>query len=212
MPAHDRTSFQPPRNRILAVCCVLILLAVGMLVPAAASAQGPVPPRTYTAAIETLAPYQPQTRCAQYHRRGTELLGALLKKTYPTSTWYSLRPCGSGVSEHYDGRAIDWMVSSEVASQRAEAQDFLGFLWATDNFGNDFAMARRLGIMYVIFNNRMWGTWNGAWEEYNGCLAPAKQANAYDNACHRTHVHISLAWMGAFGLTSFWTGNVAQYP
>ena len=61
--------------------------------------------------------------------------------------------------------------------------------------------------MYVIFNNRMWGAWDGQWEDYNGCQAKKMQAHAYDNACHRTHVHISLSWNGARGKTTFWTGR-----
>ena len=70
-------------------------------------------------------------------------------------------------------------------------------------------MARRLGVMYVIFNNRMWGAWDGRWHDYNGCSAKKRQAHAYDNACHRTHMHISLSWNGARGRTTFWTGRVS---
>lgn len=201
-----------PRNSVSAVFCTLALLAVAMIVPAAASAKVPTPPRSYSSAIETLAPYQPQHRCAQYHRKGTYALGGLLKKTYPGTTWYALRPCGSGTSEHYDGRAIDWMVSAAVRWQKADATSVINWLLAKDKYGNAFAMARRLGIMYIIFNNRMWGAWDGKWEDYDGCTAASMQANQYDNACHRTHIHLSLSWKGAFGVTSFWTGKVAVYP
>ena len=131
-------------------------------------------------------------------------------ETWPGTTWYSLRPCGSGTSEHYDGRAIDWMVSAAVPWQKTDATDLIGWLLAKDKYGHAFAMARRLGIMYLIFNNRIWGAWDGKWEEYNGCLAASMQADQYDNTCHRTHVHISLSWKGAFGVTSFWDGTVAS--
>ncbi len=200
------------RNRLVALLTTLALLVVAVIVPAAARAAKPTPPRTYSAAIETLAPYQPQHRCAQYRRTGTTALGNLLKTTYPRTTWYSLRPCTGGTSEHYDGRAIDWMVSTDVWWQKYNADQFLSWLLATDQHGNQFAMARRLGIMYVIYNNRMWGAWSGRWEEYNGCQAASMQADVYDNSCHRTHAHMSLAWKGAYGETSFWDGTVAQYP
>jgi hypothetical protein len=68
-------------------------------------------------------------------------------------------------------------------------------------------MARRLGVMYVIWNNRMWGAWSGRWEEYDGCLSRLTRAD--DNACHRTHVHISLSWNGANGRVSYWTKQVS---
>jgi hypothetical protein len=61
--------------------------------------------------------------------------------------------------------------------------------------------------MYVIWNNRMWGAWDNRWEDYNGCAKLTSRAN--DNACHRTHVHISLSWNGAMGRTSYWTKRVA---
>jgi hypothetical protein len=56
----------------------------------------------------------------------------------------------------------------------------------------------------------MWGSWSGQWEEYMHCLH-AQKGRAYDNSCHRTHVHLSLSWNGARGLTTFWTGGVWRY-
>jgi hypothetical protein len=59
--------------------------------------------------------------------------------------------------------------------------------------------ARRLGIMYVIFNGRIWGAYRAAdgWRPYGG-------ANS-----HTDHVHFSFSWAGAWGHTSFWTGRPA---
>ena len=68
-------------------------------------------------------------------------------------------------------------------------------------------MARRLGVMYIIYNNRMWGAWDGQWQEYNNCQHLPSRGN--DNACHRTHMHLSLTWDGATGHTSFWTEKLA---
>ena len=99
------------------------------------------------------------------------------------------------------------MVSVRNARQHAAANAAITWLLATDRAGNKFAMARRLGVMYIIYNNRMWGAWSGKWEQYNGCAKLTSRAD--DNACHRTHVHISLSWNGAFGRTTFWTKHVS---
>ena len=80
------------------------------------------------------------------------------------------------------------------------------FLLATDKWGNKFANARRMGLMYMIWNNKMWGSWSGKWEEYNGCFSTPQPS--MDTACHRDHMHFSLSWNGAIGRTSFWSQHV----
>jgi hypothetical protein len=68
-------------------------------------------------------------------------------------------------------------------------------------------MARRLGVMYIGWNNRIWSSYNPVWRDLKGCTTdPRKAARAYDTTCHRNHVHLSLSWDGAMGLTSFWSG------
>jgi len=181
------------------------------LLAPAASAKVPKNPRHFSAAIEPNTAYVEQDSCdPKPNRWGTTHLGNLLTATYPGSTYYTSRPCDGSTSEHYDGRAIDWMVSARVPAQKAQAEAFAAWLLAPDSYGNTTAMARRLGVMYIIFNSRMWGAWDGKWEEYNGCLHGKLKRKAYDNDCHRTHMHISLSWNGARGKTTFWTGKV--YP
>src|SRR5579875_1612324 len=111
-------------------------------------------------------------------------------RSYGATDWASTYTCGTDGtrSEHYDGRAIDWMVSVTDRRQHAAAKAFLAWLLATDKAGNRFAMARRLGVMYVIYDNRMWGAWDGRWEQYDGCFHHPQPA--YANTCHRTHMHI----------------------
>ncbi|WP_460606139.1 peptidoglycan-binding domain-containing protein [Jatrophihabitans fulvus] len=184
-------------------------VAVGGEVAGAAAPKAPVSlPRS----IEPLAPYQEQVSCDPRAKPGAVRLGRLLSATYRASGGFSVAtPCGSSIehSEHYDGRAVDWMVNYRNLSQRAAAKAVLSWLFARDAAGNTSAMARRLGVMYVIFDGRMWGSWSGTWEDYNGCTrSKAMKARAYDNACHRDHMHISLDWNGAMGTTSFWTGRV----
>ena len=92
------------------------------------------------------------------------------------------------------------------------ADAFVAWLQAPDGFGNPEAMARRLGISYVIWNNQTWRAYDPArgWTDYNGCATKKKlKKRAYDNTCHRTHVHISFSWDGALKRTSYYTGFVA---
>ncbi len=188
-----------------------VLATPAVATPAAAAAPHPRTPSRLSSAIEPLANYVGQVSCQPTARAGTVKLARLLASTYKSyrgSSWNSTYACGTDgtQSEHYDGRAIDWMVSVRNAGQRAAAQAAIKWLLATDRAGNKFAMARRLGVMYLIYNNRMWGAWSGRWEQYNGCAKLRSRAD--DNACHRTHVHISLSWNGALGHTSFWGQSV----
>jgi hypothetical protein len=200
------------------VLAFVVVLAVLWVAPQASAQPGTVaahvavPPHTphgLPSGIEPLAAYVPQVACDQRTHPGTRALARLLTRTYPDTTTATTYACGTdGVpSEHSDGRAIDWMANVRDHRQHAEAKATLHWLLAADSSGNRFAMARRLGVMYLIYDNRMWGAWDGTWEDYNGCAhLPAR---AYDNQCHRTHVHISLGWAGAMGATSFWTKQVA---
>ncbi len=150
--------------------------------------------------------------CQPKLRSGTAKLAHLLASTYRkygATSWAATYACGTDGtrSEHYDGRAIDWMVDVHNTKQHAAAESAIAWLLATDRAGNRFAMARRLGVMYLIYDNRMWGAWDGRWEQYNNCAHLPQRVN--DNYCHRTHVHISLTWNGAMGRTSYWTKRVA---
>jgi hypothetical protein len=208
-------------RRLLLALLGLILLPVAagnQLAPAAAvtslvtvHAPAPPTPKGLPTAIEPLAGYVGDVSCDLRIRPGTRKLATLLATTYSAyggSDWASTYTCGTDGhrSEHYDGRAIDWMVDVHQARAHAAAKAFLTWLLASDEAGNRFAMARRLGVMYVIYDNRMWGAWDGRWADYNNC-SHHPQAS-YDNFCHRTHMHISLSWDGAMGRTSYWTRHV----
>ena len=103
------------------------------------------------------------------------------------------------------------MTNRRVPAQKAMAEAFLAWLQAPDAYGNADAMARRLGVEYVIWNNRMWRAYDPGrgWTEYDNCLHKKKKGKrAWANACHRTHVHISLSWDGAYLRTSYFSGFV----
>jgi len=183
---------------------VLLAAAVVTTIPLSANAMAtsvPHAPVTLPTTIEQLAPYQPEAFCSPTVKPGTQALANLLTATYTGTAIVSLvRPCASDTSEHYDGRAIDWGVDHRNPTQRAQGKAFLDWLFAKDASGDDFAMVRRLGVMYVIWNHRIWGSYSQRWEPYTNCSGPT--------ACHVDHMHISLDWSGAMKKTSFWTGVV----
>jgi hypothetical protein len=161
--------------------------------------------------IEGLAKYVPADSCDPHAKPGTTALADLLVRTY--GSFYGIdRTCGTDplpTSEHYDGRAIDFFRSVKVRSQRADITDLVNWLFATDAQGHQYANARRLGVMYLIWDNKIWGSYRASdgWRPYSSCAS--HPSSAYDTTCHRDHIHISLSWEGAMKRTSFWTDKVA---
>ncbi|HWH33436.1 MAG TPA: hypothetical protein VNU01_12270, partial [Egibacteraceae bacterium] len=150
--------------------------------------------------IEGYAAYEPQRLCDPGPKPGTLALRNLLLGTNPGTRNLGIgRSCGAGgQSEHKEGRALDWGVLVSRPAERAAADRFVAQLMATDAQGNPHAMARRMGVMYVIWNRQIWSAYRPAagWRAYGG---PSP---------HTDHVHVSLSWAGAMGRTSFWSGKV----
>jgi len=178
---------------------------------AAVTARPPATPGGLPAGIEPLAAYLGQVSCDPGPKPGTLALARLLTTTYPGTGYGISRSCGAGIgtSEHYDGRAIDWMNSIRDPRQAAQATVVLNWLLGRDSAGRPYANARRLGVMYLIWNNRTWSTYDAGagWQPYSSCAAHLDRS--WDTTCHRDHIHISLSWAGAMGRTSFWTKRVA---
>lgn len=162
------------------------------------------------AAIDPWPSYQPQTVCSPNAKKGTLELARYLQTRYPGSGSYGIsRACGSGGrSEHKEGRAFDWRVNVNNARERGYAYHFLNRVRATDSAGNVAALARRMGIMYLIFNDVIYSSSrNFAPRAYlnSGC---ASRATCSATLRHRDHMHISLTRAGGHGWTS-WYGNHA---
>jgi len=172
----------------------------------------PVTPTGLPKAAEGFASYVPAVGCDMRINAGTQALGELMKTTYPDTTYGLGRTCGAGsgqASEHTDGRAVDWMVPARTTAGTAKANAVVAWLFATDENGVTYANAKRLGIMYLIWNNKIWGAYSAdqGWRPYGNC-ASTPQASM-DTACHRDHIHFSLSWEGAMKKTSFWSKTVA---
>lgn len=171
--------------------------------------KGPVPPGVTTnLPFDAAGEYQAQTICDPNPKTGADRLRQLLKQVYGETTIGIYRDCDrGGTSEHKEGRALDWMYHWRNLEQRAKVEAFLAWLIAPGEDGRPGANARRMGIMYVIWNGRIWGIYRAdeGWRDVGGCTSdPAKQKSNYDNYCHRDHVHMSMTWDGAAAMTSYW--------
>lgn len=152
----------------------------------------PVPAKTLPAALDMRTPYEPQVSCDPRDKPGVAAFAALMKATYKTGTTGISRTCTAGISEHFDGRALDWMLSAKDPQQKAVADSVVTWLSADNG-----AMARRFGISYIIWNTKMW-------REY----APERGWAAYTGSVpHTDHIHFTFSWDGAMARTSWWTGT-----
>lgn len=174
-----------------------------VLIPSAAAAA----PR-FGAFIDPLPTYEGQSRCDPSPKPGVLAFQAMVLAREPGTGAGSIsRPCDvGGQSEHKEGRAWDWGASALVPAQAAAARRAIDWLTAPDQFGNDAAMARRFGIMYLIYNRRIWFP-GGGWRTYcvqkaKGCVAPGTKSDVRDP--HTSHVHFSFTWAGALKQTSYW--------
>ncbi|MDR1768758.1 MAG: hypothetical protein LBR32_10095 [Propionibacteriaceae bacterium] len=147
--------------------------------------------------------YKPQKQCSPAAKPGAKALLKTLIKNFGGKSLGISRSCGAGGrSEHKEGRALDWARNVKYASQRRSANKALK--WLTANNGE---VARRLGVMYIIWNQRIWST-------YYPEMGWRKMASRGSyTANHKDHVHISLSWDGAMQRTSWWTGKpVLSHP
>jgi peptidoglycan hydrolase-like protein with peptidoglycan-binding domain len=187
--------------RRVVMLLVAVVLGSALLASPAAAGDPPVtlpsnprgltPPVALPTALDPVAAYQPQVSCSPIDMPGVLKLRALVLATYGEGGAGGIhRGCTEGLSEHSEGRAWDWMADTRDKSERAAAAAFIS--WATRDGGRN---ARRLGIMYIIYNEKIWGLYRAGdgWRPSAG---------------HQDHVHISLTWNGARGNTSFWTGKV----
>ncbi|MCB9640403.1 MAG: hypothetical protein H6727_16015 [Myxococcales bacterium] len=175
---------------------------LGVHIAAQTCGSGMKPPSYsgFTRGVDGYASYVGQTTCNPSAKPGATALKDLLLATYPcTASLGIVRACNvGGTSEHKEGRAFDWGVSA--FTQKSVAESMIQWLLATDAQGKKHAMARRLGIMYMIWNKKIWRAYRSpdSWSTYTGSNP------------HTDHVHISFSWDGANKKTSFWTGSASK--
>ncbi len=165
--------------------------------PEAASPSGLPGGAAPTGSIETAPSYVPQNSCDPAEKKGIRAFKQLVMAAYPAGRdWGSSRDCAAdGVSEHLEGRAWDWNVDVSDPTAFNQAGELL--TWLTADSGTN---ANRLGIMYIVYNHKIWGAYRASegWRKLSG------------GNPHTDHVHFSFTWNGARKKTSFWTGSATS--
>ena len=170
---------------------LVFALTVGMA-PAAHAAIPALPRKALPAALDARTPYEGQVSCDPRSKPGVTAFAALMTAQYKTGAKGTFSTCAGGTSEHYETRALDWMLNVNNPTQKAIANSVTAWLSADNG-----AMARRFGISYIIWNRNIWGVY-----------APSRGWAAYKGAVpHTDHVHFSFSWDGAMKRTSWWTGR-----
>jgi hypothetical protein len=185
--------------RRLLLSCALAVVLLALSAPVA----GAVRP------IEDYASYQPQTRCSPKAKPGTEVLARWLVRRYGGAVGGISRACSrTATSEHAEGRALDWTLDATSGRGRRVARAFLRDAFATDRAGNPDALARRMGIMYVIWDDRMYPAWSGFEPERYLSSSCPRRRRCSATLRHRNHVHVSLTRSAARGTTSWFEGRL----
>jgi hypothetical protein len=199
-PARGRRPGRPGAIAVAALTAWTVLVQTGLGVGSSQAAIGPspvpVPKVAMPAAVEVFSPYLGQVSCDPTIKPGVQAFSDLVLATWGRgSNGGMTRSCKvGGESEHKEGRAWDWMLDPTNYTNVVAGARVLNWLLA-----NDATAARRLGIMYIIWNNRIWSTYrrDEGWRAYDGADP------------HTSHIHFSFGWAGAMQRTSWWTGKVA---
>ena len=188
----------------------LAALAVGAVALASRrDSSTPVPGEAHPLGAPPLEDYAARelaTHCEPTPKLGAVILRSVILQTFGGGDLGIGRPCDVGeLSEHHEGRAFDWGVIEGATLPGtlytpADVDGFFAWLLAPDAWGRPHANARRAGVMYVIYDRRIWRSYDmpgqprGEWYSYDG-----------DNP-HVDHVHASLSRAGGAGATSLYGG------
>jgi hypothetical protein len=188
-------------SRLASSAAAIAVLAAALL-PGSSVAE-PTP-------IEDYPSYQPATRCSPSAKPGTVAMGRWIVRRYGGGFGGISRACEGrrGTSEHHEGRAFDWTVSATRAADRERVRQFLRKLFATDAAGNPHARARRMGVMYVIWNDHMYSAWDRYAAEPYKSSSCRRIRTCSATLRHRDHVHVSLTRRAARGETSWYVGRL----
>ena len=157
--------------------------------------------------IEDYASYNPSAKCHPKPFAGTKILGRWVARQHGGGYVGFGRPCrpqDGPTSEHQTGRAFDWSVDAAKARDRERVQRFLRRIFAPDRAGNADALARRMGIAYIIWNDRMYPAWDRFRPEPYLSSSCPKRKKCSKTLRHRDHVHVSLSRAGARARTSWY--------
>ena len=108
------------------------------------------------------------------------------------------------------------LVESVFEEAEARVELFVGLraedppsdVLAEDHRDRPAAKARRMGVMYVIWDDEMYAAWRGFEPEPYLSSSCRKVTKCSKTLRHRDHVHISLTRQGGFGNTSWFEGRL----
>ena len=184
---------------LLLTALVATLTGGALLSPAQAG-----PDLVFTEPVEGYAGYQPQTKCIRKPKPGMLLFSDALVLRGGVRGGISRDCAGSSVSEHKESRAFDWTLDVARKKDRQLARAFLAEIFATDAEGNAHALARRMGIMYILWNDKQWSSYRGFKKTnylHSACRSKKKCSKTLR---HRDHMHISLTRAAARGRLSWY--------
>ena len=198
--------------RVAGTCALLVGLVAGTMTPATADdvtgRRGTVTSSApYLMPLEPYAGYQPQTTCKRRPKPGVLLLADWLVARGGGYGPISRSCGGSSTSEHKESRAFDWLLDANSPTDQALAAALLDEVFAPDDLGQPHALARRMGIMYIIWDDTMYASYEGfAPRRYlsSGCRS---RRSCSPTLRHRDHMHISLTRQGAKGRTSWYVAQ-----
>jgi len=163
-------------------------------------------PSVAHAQIEDYASYDGPQKCHAKPRAGTDYLGHWVARHFGGGYVGYGRQCDKSdgpTSEHQTGQAFDWSLDATKRHDRRTAKDFFHRIFEKDARGNTDAWARRMGIMYLIWDDEMYPAWNEFRPEPYLSSSCKSKKKCPTTLRHRNHVHVSLDMDGAKGRTSW---------
>ena len=104
--------------------------------------------------------------------------------------------------------ALDWTLDATKKADRKKARAFLAAIFATDDAGNEDALARRMGIMYVIWDDHIYSAWR-QFEPADYLSSSCKSLRRCSKTLrHRDHLHVSLTRAAGKGRTSWYADRL----
>ncbi len=150
------------------------------------------------------------SRCLKAKRSGVDRFAAWLKRNAKRGRSGSRYRCenlgAAGYSFHSEARALDFSLNRSNSADAREARRLLRLLLARDSAGEPAALARRMGVMEIIWDCGYWSQNREDFIPYFLCEGRVSKTLA-----HRDHIHFSFTRAGAAARTSFWK-KVSQVP
>ena len=167
---------------------------------------GPFTPSEPDEPVDPYAPKDTATGCDPVAKPGVLkfrqwALDKWGQREKPPSPQNIIRACDDKADEHQEGRAWDLMTRD-----KAHGNEVWNAMLAPDATGEPHALARRAGVMYIIWNKQMWRAYPHAGKP-SGSISPYTGAST-----HEDHLHFSFSHDGAAAKTSLYRMIDAGMP